>query len=282
MYLNILDPNQTVNFITPSYENDNLVRTGVISDGSCLIHCILFASSSKYRNSDIQTKKKIVSELRKSIADSITKDQFMELNNGEISKISFTELLQTELETMYNSNQSTPIEFFKSVVSKNEIDTIIQSNINRDLYFIGTSIILGIVELFKFKLSDQTKFSDKISKCCDIIKDTFESMISTCINNAYNNYCNGLSNPKEQLGHENLELLSKIFKFNLCFINGETRKPYEFGSLDLFYNESIVILWIENHFEIIGRVDDKTIQRKFGKEDEFIQIFTKKSNIEIF
>jgi hypothetical protein len=78
------------------------------------------------------------------------------------------------------------------------------------------------------------------------------------------------------MGQEHLELLSNLFKVNLHFIDGTTRNPYVFGNNQQSreYDYNVVILWIENHFEIIGRIEDDNIKRKFVNDDEFIKIFS--------
>lgn len=277
MFMNILDPNQTINFITPLYDNPNIVRTGVISDGSCLIHCILFGISPKYRNSNISEKKSIVKDLRKSIQESITKDQYLKLNNSELSKIRFSQCFHERLDEIYKEKEDNgPQSFFKSIISKEEIETIVNKNMNKDLYYVSTLIIIQILELFNKKLVKQIKlmdkYTDKITKCSNFIKDLFHNMIHESINNSFEIFCNEI-NSDSYLGHEHIELLSEIFQVNLLFIDSKTRLPYEFGSLDLKYNDCVIILWLEEHFEIVGLMDENNIKRKFSKNDEIVQLF---------
>lgn len=273
MYLNILDPNQNIEFITPGHNSEDIVRTGVISDGSCLIHCILFATSAKYRNTNIEHRKQIVEELRKSISESISRDQYIELNNGEVSKLGFSEIFQKKLDNMYTNvdAQNGALSFFKSVIYQKDIESIIQENINTDLNYIGSTIIIKIVDLFRYRLRKRNKFKDKIEKVVEIIKNLFQNIITKSMMESYEDYKKDISLSSVHLGYSHLELLESVFGYNLLFIDGKTRLSYNFGSpVVLKHEKNIVMVFFENHYEIIGIMNDTSIKRKFDNDDSFI------------
>jgi hypothetical protein len=65
----------------------NLVRIGVIGDGSCFIHAILRGFSKLYNNVAIKDKYKITTAVRTELTNSVTKEKFDQLSNGTLSTL---------------------------------------------------------------------------------------------------------------------------------------------------------------------------------------------------
>lgn len=277
MYLNILDPGQTVKFVTPVYKEEELVRTGVLADGSCLLHAILHASSLKYRNANIQKRNIMVSDFRDTLADSITKDQWLSFNKGQLSKIGFSIEYRKAIDELYDNMDDEILLFFKTVIHKKDVEDIFESSVNRDnLYMCSYDIIDKINKLFNNRLkSSISKYKDKILSVCEYSTDYFENMFITSMDNALEIFKSSIRDNSQWLGEEHIELVSSIFKFNLYFLVSSTKKPYTFGkNMKYPYDKNLILLWIDDsHFEIIGKVEDKKITRLFNNDDNIMNIF---------
>ena len=272
--LNIIDPGQTVRFNTSIYKDADLVRTGILPDGSCFLHAILYATSAKYRNSTEGRKRTIVSEFRNTLGDALTKDQWLLLSDGELSKMSYAVQFRRLLDDLYNNKQDDVLNFILSVLKKEEIETMFESSLKyKDLYFGSSKLVNGLVNLFEKRLKHVKQFESKITALMNRIKDTFDNIIQEAVDSALNEYKNTLSNPSEWLGIEHIELLSVIFNYNIYFFDGNTKEPYTLGKNKNYpYDKNIILLWVdESHFEVIGKVNDKKIMRLLNNNDDLIQ-----------
>lgn len=85
-----LPVNKTVVFNSPlEGDDDTLVRTGTIGEGSCFFHSVLYGCSKDYASQDRQNRMKIVERLRASIAGNITKESWEDMSGGLIAKIPY-------------------------------------------------------------------------------------------------------------------------------------------------------------------------------------------------
>lgn len=273
--LNILDPSQTVKFNTPIYTMEELVRTGMVSDGSCFLHAMLYATSSKYRNSSDSKKMSIIEDFRHTLAESLTKDQWLSLNDGELAKLTYSVEFRKQLDELYNFDEENDInKFILTVLTKDDISKLFESSLKyKDIYYGSTKLNIGIVNLFSNKLKHIKKFQNKISTLSENVRNLFDDLIQSSINNALQEYKDIIRNPSKWLGEEHIELLSNIFNYNIYFFNGNTREPYSLGkNIKYPFDKSIVLLWVqESHFEVIGKIQDRKIVRLFNNNDDFIE-----------
>jgi hypothetical protein len=83
--LSILPPDKSHSFYSPL--DAHLIRTGVIADGSCFFHALLYATSSHYRNMDKAERIAYVQKTRNEIADSFTVSRWKQLGGGEMFRM---------------------------------------------------------------------------------------------------------------------------------------------------------------------------------------------------
>jgi len=219
--MNILEPNQTVRFITSIYNNSELVRTGTIADGSCLLHGILHATSLKYRNGDIDKRKRIITEFRKTLADSVTRDQWLKLNGGCMARISFSIEYRRLIDQYYHEPNDID-KFVQNVISKDIVEKVFEKYVNeKDIYMINSKITSTLLAYMKNKLND-VKNNSKVDALLQKVEGTFNIMFQTAIEKALLNYKQVLEDDRVWLGEEHIELISGIFGITYIFLIVET------------------------------------------------------------
>ena len=83
-----LPVNKNTIFAT-SISDETLIRTGTIGDGSCAYHSMLHAFSKDYTKMDIDNRQKFVKKIRSNISNEITKEKWLEINNGILANLLF-------------------------------------------------------------------------------------------------------------------------------------------------------------------------------------------------
>lgn len=282
---------------------DNLVRTGVVSDGSCIFHAILSSYSNKYIKLSKDEKIEYVKRLRNTLPDLITKDIWMGLGFGEVSRIGFNEKLNEILGYTYDyildksdvsqideeypilkpifdyiDNNKVVCQFIGTRLSLDDIHTQImgQYKHDRDVYFDAINFIKHVKKYFKGKYglnlneNDTLRFNQLITKLIEL----FDIISKTSIEMAYNTCKKQLGDSQYWIGMEYIGFISEIFSVNIYFIDGNTMMPYIFGDEQMFpYKKSIILLWIDDsHFEIVGVIEDNTIRRTFNSEENLIKM----------
>ncbi len=81
-----LDTGTTERFSCPFFKN--LVRTGVLGEGSCFFHALMY-SDETYRNSNDKIKEKYVRKIRKRFADELTQTDWEVMGNSVVSNMLF-------------------------------------------------------------------------------------------------------------------------------------------------------------------------------------------------
>lgn len=282
---------------------DNLVRTGVISDGSCIFHAILSSYSNKYIKLSNDEKIEYIKRLRSTLPDLINKDTWMSLGGGEVSRIGFTEKLveiishaydrvfdrsdisQTDDEYVYLKpifdyidNNKTICLFICTRLSIEDINMQIigQYKHDRDVYFDAINFVKFSKKYFKHKYGqnlneqDTIRFNHLISKLVEF----FDYIVKSSIDMAYNECKKYLGDSHHWIGMEYIGFISDIFSVNIYFIDAKTMMPYVFGDELMFpHKKSIILLWIgDAHFEIVGVIEDNTIRRTFNSEEPLIKM----------
>jgi hypothetical protein len=282
---------------------DNLVRTGVIPDGSCIFHAILSSYSNKYIKLSKDEKHEYIKRLRGTLPDLITRDIWMNLGYGEVSRMGFTEKLvellthtydyifeksdisQTDDEFTYlkpifeyiDANKVIS-QFIANRMSLDDINTHIlgQYKHDRDVYFDAINFVKYTKKYFKNKYGknlneqDALKFSQLISRLVEF----FDIISKSAIDMAYNVCKKQLGDNQHWIGMEYIGFISEIFSVNIYFIDTKTMMPYVFGDEKMFpYKKSIILLWVDDsHFEIVGVIEENTIRRTFNADEPLIKM----------
>ncbi len=291
-----INPNNITSELSVKFAN-NLVRTGIISDGNCMFHAILSSYSTKYIKLSDDDKIEYVKRLRNMLPDVITKDIWLKMGYGETSRLEYGIILNKLLHDVYNYilNDQSLVEESESLASyinsnshicaficKNitiqDIDDKILPNYkyDKDVYFDSAHFVKYIKKFFKNKFcknlneNDVVKFNSLLEKVCDF----FEHLTKLSIDMAYQHCKNQLGDNNIWIGTEYISFISEIFSINIYFIDAKTMLPYVLGDEKLFqFKKSIILLWVDEcHFEIVGIVEDNTIRRTFNSDEYIIQM----------
>lgn len=299
--LKMLPVNKTVVFKTPlENEEEVLCRTGTVAEGSCFFHSLLQAISKEYQTMDIDNKMKFVSKLRNKIASKFNEENWENINDGILSKITFQEKVIKNFNDVYLYFSKNKIkhkrtkEILKTILDKYDYDNnniitelvnleMLESNILPKSY--DESENLKIEETIELVIKNSVDYllkrpefknleEEKTDFLIKVLIDMFISILRSSKDDAFNEYVEKMRNPNEDVDTYTLSEISDKFNRDIYFINGNTKLPYNNFSTTstLKKRKSIIIIWVGgNHYEIIGRLlPDNIVQREFKPTDVLI------------
>lgn len=233
-----LIPSKTVVFKTDLYPN--LVRTGVIGDGSCFFHAACFSLYDEYRSLTDDKKIKYVKDLRKNISESITLEKYKNIGQGELFRLQF-------LTSFRNILLSMPID-------KKEWDTHVLPTLSNQWKTTELSDLLHILEKTKTGLTPKTlhTITLKVETLC-------WKSFQTHLQRAWvDEYC--------------IEVVADYLRCNFYFIESNTRELYRTSTTIEKYRKNIILLWInDTHYESVGEMyRENIVRRVFTNRDKCI------------
>lgn len=251
----ILPPDKTTNFYIEDLPNV-YVRTGVIGDGSCFFHSYLRAFDTGYRNKNTASRTEAVLRLRETLAESVSLETFKVISNGEYRKMLFFRILRYLFEKSVNQ-----------LLSSEELVDILEHTTTFETNFYS-EFINSVLQR-----ASTTHTRDKMLNFIQYLKQLFIEANDISIEHFKQALLHS------EIGSTEVEFVARKIECNFIFLFTKEGKVelYPFSAI---VDESwpyCVILWVgESHYEVIGRKeDDRTIVRKFYKDDEIIQKYTK-------
>lgn len=109
-----IGPNCILGFNTSLYFD--LVRIGTIGDGSCFLHACIYSMYKKYRHLNNIQKSKLITKVRRLMADKITMTDWKTIGCGEVAKNDFLIYLRKLIENLYTTIDT---DFICSFLNKN-------------------------------------------------------------------------------------------------------------------------------------------------------------------
>lgn len=294
--LNPLFSNKNVLFTSPlEYKNIFLTRTGVFNDkNNSFLECVLSSYFSEYSTETPQNKNNIFTEFKKKIysKDSLNKEE-------KYYKYFYNNICEC-FETLYkyikNSNENDSLKdikdkvylkIIKDKISPNIIlydvikdllpidilkDQILNNseNLNKNISEYRKKIINNTLEY----ISTLKILSEIEEKRSEIIKNAIIDFINTILTDIeediFKFYLSKITNI--DCTEENIQIICKNLNINIYFIDCKTRLPFElFCDIQNYENPlSIIILKLENNFEIIGKLESKNKIKKIFDINEII------------
>lgn len=289
-YIERLPVNKTVVFNTPIEGDSVLTRTGIIDDTSTLLHCINHACEDRYKHYSNEEKKDKIYRLKYRLLD-----KYLDIwKLSDISNKAVLKQIKTYLEKVQSQihndelksdsvkkiiEDSKYIEHYKllfELIKYNDYIRMLNSikiknaksvQYIRDILLDELKVYYNNIVYIK-SLDEKRKlfFEDLLEK---MMKNIIDISIDVCSKSYFKN----LATDKTTISSIDLKILSDFFDVNIYFINSKTKLPYIFLKKDLqsFKKKSIVLLSIDNDFEIIGRLlEGNEIERKFNGDDTII------------
>jgi hypothetical protein len=304
--IKILSVNKTVVFTSPLEDSDEvLVRTGTISQGSSFFHSVLHAYSKEYVNMNKTERMNYVRKLRVSMVGKIDKDSWEELAGGTIAKTDCKELLYKTLKNFDNFlsenndkirgkctrkvvkiliTNKDELEVYKVILTLVPIEFLINNILPKSYQkseslslkdtnnCIITDAVAYLNNLEEMKMIDNGK-KDYLS---NVFMMLLKVICSETYKESYKNYIESIKDTKEDVDSNTIEFISSRFNRDLYFIDGVTRVPYDVVhpeqlSKNNNNKKSIILLRINNHYEVLGRLlPGNKVQREFDNKDPLI------------
>ena len=221
------------------FTEDKLVRTGTVGDGSCMFHSILRAIAGfEYALLTDTQKRKVVKDIREKLSEKIKIETWSSLGRGELAIFLCSERINNLIEKKYP-------ELYESFLqlSEKNIDDLIEkiSTLSEK----NTEIRR---ELEKIKVEAFQKYREDLKNCRTWVGEEYNSI------NA-------------------IEYLSDVLDIDIYIIRDKTRRPYSSDCNVRYKNrDSVIVLWVgDSHYECVGRLKGKKVERVFKPDDELIK-----------
>lgn len=259
-----------------------LVRTGSHRDGNCFIHALLTAIDPKYRKQTSHyAQLKIVRDFRQQLSEWVTPELFRSLGKGEQLRLHFLATLNELLDERYSAGTTDPYEqLLRQIVDHTEIDqhilpALLSGPPPTNFY---TAFCHAVDERVRRALSagDPTRrdaFRTWVQKYfIEIFEQVHERTLAE--------FRARLERLGEWVDTLQMECIARFTGYNFLFIREREQDAYLGLSHVVTFDpqrQTLIFLWVdENHFEIIGELEQKTIiNRIFDAEDELIQVLLK-------
>jgi len=307
--LTTLPVNKTVVFYSPVEGKDVLVRTGVISEGSSLLHALLHGYSKDYVKMEKDGRLHLAEKMKKSLAEKLDRKNWEKISNGLVAKIPFQDNITEILTDVYRyilSNKACKTSSGKKIVKvvlSNEddketyqlicelvdlktliatvlpkaYDSCADENLEKSQKLILDFCLVHLTQTLENLQSgdDQPAIGDdRIEFCLRKFEAMLSIVLSEADKKAYQTYLKNVKDVSFDVDAYTVGLLSERFNRDIYFLDAKSRVPYRVGDKEsIKKRKSLVVIWIGGlHYEIVGRLlDDHRIQRDFDSDDPLVK-----------
>ena len=245
--LKMADMDTNIAFKTP-YLDRSLIRTGTVGDGSCFFHSILKSIEPKYSKLDSEERKDLVANLRNKLASELSMDRWETFGGGTLS---FIRVIPRVVKYI-KSNVPEIYDIAKELENSKNMTTIEQ-------YYSSMMELISTEELKK-------RFSNIFKQLKKRVFEEFKVDLTKCSTWV-----------GQEIGSIDVfEYISDYLNIDIYIIKDSTRAPYRQGvNCDIRYKnrKSVMVLWVgDSHYEAIGVLEGKKINRIFDPTDDIIKI----------
>jgi len=220
--------------------DETFYRIGVIGDGSCFVHALLFTVfKDAYTNLSEPKRKKFVKVVREQVADSIDIETWTKLGNGNVASL----ILQQEIRNKLSQNEQLK---FDNIVIKTQEETVQNPE--------------DFLESFLIKV-------DEVFPHLNIFDEE-----NGLVKRVYNKYISNLKNPLFWIENSYIECFSNFFdNINIIIVKDISRDVYQYAQYKPD-SDSVMILNIDpKHFEALVYEKNDEISFMFTPQDELMQ-----------
>ena len=294
--ISALSTNKTVVIKTKFNGNDVLVRTGTIKNDS-LIHSLLHANSLEYIHLNEEGRTKLIEKLKENLSEKIYRKRWNMNSSTMVIKIPVQKYMISLITDIYKYKKTETVDrnsLCRKIIEKIEEDA--------EVYDVIFNLISkhDLKEIVKDTFSDNT--DEKLSVCKEVIIMRYRTLFSTNINKlggkisrkklkycerrllnfiemiletseekAFRDYVKNVLKEEMVVDRNSIKVLSEYLNRNIYFVDVKTRLPF-FGYDSKNCKKSIIILFIDNKYEIMGRLlKQNRIKREFNTTDPLIK-----------
>ena len=301
--LKTITVNKSVALRTPiEGDDETIVRTGTIKDINSFYHAVLHGYMKTYGAMTTQERKKAVKSLRASLAGKMNRETWESVDNGKIAKIPFQDNITDIIVNIYRFFSNDPdakgkdtkkvlqrlskdsdsrLQFYTLITELIPLKTIVEvtlpqayskaegKTITDTKEIIIDTVIESMNEQKDFKELDE----ERVKYFNKIMIELLTEVVIRAEKSAYRTFVRGLQSINEEVDEITIGMLSEHIKRDIYFLDGRTRLPLNQNMYEnIKYRKSIVILNIDNHYEVIGRLlPGNHIQREFLHDDHLIK-----------
>lgn len=203
---------------------------------------------------------------------------FQQMGNGVQIRLAFLTEFNLLLEKMFSERDQHPspvIRILYQILPKEEIDKNVLPNATQDKNFY-VSFCNQVEDLLR-KLLQKIEPS-KVDLICKQMHEHYIHLFQEAHKRSLENFKDKFLKMGEYVDSLQMECLAKYTGYNFIFINqSQNNEVYSGSSHMVSFDENrktLIFLWVdENHFEIIGELEDKNmINRIFESDDELIEL----------
>lgn len=291
-------PLDKTKYLEISSLHPGIVRTGTLGDGSCFYHSVLKSMNyNDYSKLEKEEKKKIMTDLRKTISENISLDYY-KTTLVNISSLRLSQQLNSFLKVLYDfienpssmlsdnkhkdflvdiiNSSITVFRMITTVMSKHEFLSIIDNPIITSSKNIDEYINKFETELYRFflqKLQEEgiNLTQDKLDICNRKIKKFVSTISNFIVKKQYEQYKNELKSTDEWASDLMFAIVADYLDIDIYFININNKEVIVYDHVSKGNRPSVVVGSINgNHFESIGISVDNKVRRMFPPDDPFI------------
>ena len=287
---------KSVFYNSPFSNTNELVRTGIDMENS-FYHSLLLAYAQDYSASSVDEKNDMVQRFIDSITKKVPEDDWEQLNS-EYKLISYSSEIMLSLASFYEyieTKKKPELEAIQNVMNKLRIAS------NFELY----EAIFELLSFSNFKDALRMTNRDSSNESLEDYRKIFISNIISILNNSrefkaidiekkkyiiniVNNFLvTFFKEFEKQLFHQFktklvvvdskvnpflLSVISKRFKRDIYLVDGTDKLPYSVEQIDDRGRKSIILLRLENSFELVGKIlPNKDIGYEFESDNTIIK-----------
>lgn len=286
----MIKPNKTYSLDTSFIADESilgsrtLVKTGTYADGNCFFHALLRAIDIHYRKQTTHhAHLKIVEKFRKDISEWLSPEIFHTIGKGESRRLHFLTEFNSLLEEEEKIETDDPIMKIirlilpYEVIQKEILPLVL--NIYSDNFH---KLFCWETEKFvhnKFaKLSESKKLTTVV---CSRMRAYFIDLFQKAHRNALEKFIQSIKKMNEYVDSTQMECISLYTGYNFIFVD-ENKSDGKYNGISHVVNfdtnrKNLIFLWVdENHFEIIGELENENIiNRIFESEDSLVRYLQK-------
>lgn len=291
--------NKCVVFYSPLEGEDVLVRSGTVSDSQKFLHSVFHAYSEEYVGLGEMKRSKFIKKFKNNILKQIdtsdwenSNDCIITIKNNiiEIFKSFYDYIINNNLDLeknhlkilndiLHNSNNSRKkLKIIMKIISFNDMCYEIIEKAYEKIY--DNDIDLFCKEVYDNILNSVLKSSilknsntEKKKKFIYEVQKLFKKIFDIAYTISFEKYMNNLNDNDIENNINYLDIISSNIKRNIYFLNCKTRLPYKVLQREkMKYNKSIIVLSLENGYEIAGiLLEGNKIKREFSNEAKIIK-----------